>query len=136
MKKFLMVIVFGIISSILFAASVDNYLVQAVSGKVEREVAPDKWEEVKAGDILTISTVIKTGLNSNLVLKSVDRLFSIKALKRGTIETLVKSEVTSGVRISGKVYETDTSVVSRRTSNISTASSRASDVNNDYVWEE
>jgi hypothetical protein len=135
MKKFLvMALLLGIISGMAFAA--DSYTVQSVTGKVEREVAPGKWETVKAGATLTEATVIKTGLNAGLALKSGDKTFNVPAMKRGAVETLIGSTVASGIRIGGQVYESDTSSSVRGTSNISTASARASDAAGDYIWEE
>jgi hypothetical protein len=135
MKRILVVaLLLGIISGMAFAA--ESYTVQSVTGKVEREVTPGNWEVVKAGASLTDATVIKTGLNSGLALKSGDKTFNVPAMKRGAVETLIGSTVASGVRIGGKVYESDTSVSVRGTSNIATASARASDAAEDYSWEE
>jgi hypothetical protein len=135
MKKFLMIaLLAGIITGIVFAA--DSYTVQSVTGKVEREVAPGKWEEIKAGASLTAATVVKTAINSKLVLKNGDKTFDVPAMKRGAVETFVEANVATGVRIGGKVYESDTSAAVRGTANISTASARASDAAGDYQWEE
>jgi hypothetical protein len=137
MKKILVTaIILGIaLTGLVFAA--DGYEVQNVTGKVEREVSPGKWEAVIAGVVLTPATVINTGLNSTLVLKAGEKVLTIKAMQKGTIENLTSAGAsTSGVRIGGKVSDSNTTTTARGTSNISTASTRASDAAQDLDWAE
>jgi hypothetical protein len=98
-RPVLAAIVFVLASNFLFAA--DNYTVQSVSGKVEREVAPHKWEAVVAGMILSPSTVVDLGLQAMLILSDGEQTVTIRPRQKGTIETLVNSGsgLASGVRM-------------------------------------
>ncbi|MDR2029073.1 MAG: hypothetical protein LBP93_06000 [Treponema sp.] len=137
MKRILLfVIVLGIVfSGLVFAA--DGYEVQRVDGKVEREVSPGKWEAVSVGAVLTPAAVINTGLNSTLVLKAGEKTFTIKAMQKGTVENLTSAGGSgAGIRIGGRVSDSNTTTTARGTSNISTASTRASDAAEDLEWVE
>jgi hypothetical protein len=137
MKKvlFIVLILGMVLTGLVFAA--DGYEVQRVDGKVEREVSPGKWEAVAAGAVLTPATMINTGLNSTLVLKAGEKTFTIKAMQKGTVENLTSAGVSgSGIRIGGKVSDSNTTTTARGTSNISTASTRASDAAGDLEWVE
>jgi hypothetical protein len=126
MKKLCVLMILGVVfAGLVFAA--DPYVVQSVSGKVEREVSPGKWEAVGAGASLTAATVINTGLNSSMVLKNGDKTITIRAMQKGTVENLAAAGSTGGVRIGGRVSSSDTAVSARGTSNTSTASTRASE---------
>jgi hypothetical protein len=136
MKKviFLMLVLGVALSALIFAA--DGYTVKSVTGKVEREVSPGKWEAVVAGTQISALAVINTGLNSSLVLNDGTKDITIKAMQKGTVETLAKTDSAAGIRIGGKISNTNTDTTARGTSNISTASTRASDAANDYEWAE
>jgi hypothetical protein len=122
MKKLLLVlIVFG---AIIGAAFGQSFTVQSISGRVERETG-GKWEAVKAGDALTGNAVIRTGIGARLVLASEGQTFSVGAVQTGPLSTLAGSS--AGIRIDGRVVQTDTGEVSRTTGRVSTASARASD---------
>ncbi len=89
---------------------------------------------------LELSTIVKTGLNSSLVIKlSDDNVVKIKAMKKGSIETLSssKSAGMTGIKIGGTLTQSDVNAddIQERT-NISTASTRASDAVEDLEWEE
>ncbi|MDR2160133.1 MAG: hypothetical protein LBP23_08735 [Treponema sp.] len=135
MKKLCVVLLIGLAVSAVVSAA-DRYTVQSVAGKVEREVSPGKWEAVTAGTSLTGATVINTGINSTLVIKSGDRSVTVPAMKKGTVETLAASGGGAGIKISGKVSSSDAAVSARGTINTSTASTRASDAAEDLEWEE
>ncbi|MDR0708553.1 MAG: hypothetical protein LBF77_00630 [Spirochaetaceae bacterium] len=123
MKKMLLVlIVFMAASAAVFAQS---FTVQNVSGRVERETSGGKWEAVNVGDTLTNDSVIRTGIGARLVLASEGRTFSVGAVQTGTVASLAGSG--AGIRIEGRVAQTDTGVVSRTTGRVSTASARAGD---------
>jgi hypothetical protein len=135
MKKLCALVLLGLIfSAAVFAA--DAYTVQSVAGKVEREVSPGKWEAVTVGTSLTGATVINTGINSTLVLKSGSRSVTVPAMKKGTVETLAAAGSGAGVRIGGKVSGNDTAVSARGTVSTSTASTRASEAAEDLEWAE
>ena len=123
MKKMLLaVIAFMAIGGAVFAQS---FTVQSVSGRVERETGGGRWEAVKAGDALTGETVIRTGIGAALTLASDGRTFSVGAVQTGQLASLAGTP--GGIRIDGRVIQTDTGAVSRTTGRVSTASARASD---------
>jgi hypothetical protein len=136
MKKVIFIaMVLGLILAAGTVFAGDSFVVQSVSGKVEREVSPGKWEAVTVGSSLTATTVINTGLNSTLVLKEGTRVITIKAMQKGAVEKLAAATA-SGVRIGGKVNESGSGSSGRGTSSVSTASTRASDAAGDVQWEE
>jgi hypothetical protein len=103
---------------------------------VEREVSPGQWEAVQEGLSLTAATVINTGLNSTLSLKTGDKTVTIKAMQKGTVENLAAAGSSTGVRISGKISSSSLAIRARDTSNTSTASTRASEMVSDPEWTE
>jgi hypothetical protein len=123
MKKAMLVLI--ALLAISGAAFGQSFTVQSVSGRVERETGGDKWAAVKAGDVLTSEAVIRSGIGARLVLVSGERTFSVGAVQTGTIASLAGSR--TGIRIDGRVAQTDTGEVSRTTGRVSTASARASD---------
>lgn len=113
--------------------------VQTVIGKVEREVSAGKWEAVTKGMVLTPATVINTGLNSSLTLLLGERVATIKAMQKGTVEKLTTgiASTKGGIKIGAKVTESNVTADSDQgRTNISTASTRASDATNDVEWSE
>jgi hypothetical protein len=134
-KTVILLVVLGLaVSGLVFAA--DPYIVQSVAGKVEREVAPGRWEALTPGASLTPAAVINTGLNASLVLKNGNKTVTIKAMQKGTVENLAGAESASGVRIGGRISSSDTAISARGTSNTSTASTRASEAVTDLEWAE
>lgn len=116
-----------------------DIVVQTVTGKVEREVSAGKWEAVTKGMKLAPSTVINTGLNSSLVIKLGERIVTIKAMQKGTVEKLTAGVASAqgGIKLGAKVTESDVTADSDQgRTNISTASTRASDATKDLEWSE
>lgn len=144
MKKTLLVaLVLGALVSSLavFAeATAQDFTVKTVSGKVEREVSAGTWEAVTPGMKLAPSAVINTGLNSSLVLNQAERVVTIKAMQKGSVDKLVASNSTAkgGIKIGAKVNESavNTDSDKNKTTNVSTASTRASDATKDLEWAE
>jgi hypothetical protein len=127
MKKLLLVLIIAAAAgAAAFGQSglYQSFTVQSVSGRVERETGGG-WEAVKAGDALAGDTVIRSGIGARLVLASEGRTFSVGAVQTGPLSTLAGSG--AGIRIDGKVAQTDTGELSRNTGRVSTASARASD---------
>ena len=110
--------------AVVTACFSQNYTVLEVTGRVEREAGNQKVV-IKAGDTLTDATVIYTGVASSLVLNNGGSSFTIQALRSGKVSDLIA--MPSGVRISGNITRVDTSQTSRTTTQVSTASARASD---------
>ena len=119
-----------ILFAALFGAAVmvfaaEQFAVQAVKGRVEREVSPNKWEPVKVGDSLSGDAVIRTGVGAGITLKSGENSNAIDAAQNGKIADLLES--IPAVRIGGQVSRTDTSAAGRNTARIGTAAARAGD---------
>ena len=121
MKKFAVLLVMLSLTVCVFA---QNYIVQSVSGRVQQEIRGSRVD-VKVGDTLSAETVIHTGASASLILKDGNKTLSVPAARSGKLSDL--TAVASGVRAGGSVARVDTSTISRTTSQVSTASARASD---------
>jgi hypothetical protein len=135
MKK---IVVFALFLGVIFAGlafAADGYVVQSVTGTVVREVSSGKWETVTQGMTLAPSTVVDVKLNGKLELIGKDGTVTIGQMKKGTIESLAGGGSTGGIRITGQKTESRVGAA-RGNSNISTASTRASDAAGDVEWEE
>ena len=122
MKK--IVILIAMLSLVAVAAFAQSYTVQTVTGRVQREAGTGRVD-VKAGETLSADTVIHTGIGASLVLKSGEKTYTVSAARSGKVAEL--STASSGLRISGNVSRTDTGAAARTTTQVSTASARASD---------
>lgn len=144
MKKAMrLVLVLGVLVSSLAVyaeAATQDFTVKSVTGKVEREVSAGSWEAVTPGMKLAPSAVVNTGLNSSLVLNSGERVVTIKAMQKGSIDKLVATNTAAkgGIKIGAKVSESSVNTDSdkNKTTNVSTASTRASDATKDLEWAE
>jgi hypothetical protein len=137
MKRIVVLALFlGVIfTGLAFAA--DGYLVQGVTGTVEREVSAGNWEAVTQGMTLLPSTVVNVKLNGKLELIGKDGgTVSIGQMKKGTVESLVNGGAVAGLRITGQKTESRAAGITRGNSNIATASTRASDAAGDVEWVE
>jgi hypothetical protein len=131
MKKIFCVTVLVLLFTGIISAQ-ERYTVQSVSGRVERE-SNGRRIEVKAGDVLDGSAVIHTGIGASLTLRLGEQSYIIRAMQNGTLKELAGNVTASGVRIGGKVAETNTGAVSRTAGRISTASARASDADDELL---
>ena len=123
----------------VFAKEPAEYVVKSVTGTVQYEASAGSWEAVTVGMKMAPSAVINTGLNSSLVLTLGDSVLTIKAMQKGTVEKLTSALASgsNGIKLGAKV--TESTVSSDKTqgrTNISTASTRASDATNDLDWAE
>ena len=122
--------------SSLFAA---GYKVESFTGKVQVESAPGKWVAVEEGQELAASAVIQTGVNSSLVLTLDGAKINIKAMQKGTIESLaaVAGSGNSGIKKGSSLKNNSVAAGSEKTSkSVVTASSRASEAKEDFEWDE
>lgn len=127
MKRIVFFLFFACVVTVFVCA--ENYTVQSVTGRVQRESGSAKVD-VKAGDTLDGEIIISTGVGASIVLKDgANKSITVPAAKNGKVTELVKSA--SGVRVGGNVTRTDTSTVNRSTAQVSTASARASDAAGD-----
>jgi hypothetical protein len=136
MKKLIFVVlIFGLVSGLVCAA--DSFTVDSVRGKVEKEVSPGKWQAITPGSIVYANTVLNIGLNSRLVIKAGAKAVTIDAMGKNTVQNLVSAASGTGsIKIAGKVVNTQSGGVTQSTSNISTASTRASEAAADQEWAE
>ncbi|MCR5187335.1 MAG: hypothetical protein K6C97_00260 [Treponema sp.] len=138
-KKSLLVMVLGLImSASIFAAATDTYKVKKVTGKVTYEATPGNWKNVSVGQELSASTVLNTSLNSSVVIALDDDDITIKAMQKGTVDSLVSAS--SGVAKKGIKKGLKTKSVGDEVTGSSkgtaTASSRASEAKEDVDWDE
>jgi len=103
-----------------------NYTVQSVTGRVQREERNTRVD-VKIGDVLSADTVIHTGVGASLVLKNGDVMLTVPAVRDGKTAELA----VAGVKITGTTAKVDTGAVNRTTAQAVTASARASDAAGD-----
>ncbi|MDR3020068.1 MAG: hypothetical protein LBU66_04100 [Treponema sp.] len=126
MKKIIMILVIAL--AVTMAVSAQNYTVQEISGRVEREAGSGKWEAVQVGETLNADTVIRTVIGSNLTLKSGDDVLVVGPMKNGKLSEVAGSG--SVIQV-GRVSSTNTSAANREVGRVSTASARASDAASD-----
>lgn len=134
--KILVCVLFAIFAaSSLFAA---GYKVESFTGKVTYESAPGKWTAVEQGQELSASTVIQTSVNSSLILTLDGAKINIKAMQKGTIESLASATSgNTGIKKGSSLKGSGVAAGSDKTSkSVVTASSRASEAKEDYEWDE
>ena len=140
MKKILLlVLILGTIirSTVIFAETPVEFIVQSFTGKVEYESSPGVWEAVtKELKVLPV-TRIYTGLNSRLVVKAGEKLFTIAAMQKGSLNTLIMAErvPSSGIKLGAQVKKAEaTGAIEKSRKSVSTASTRADDASQDMIW--
>lgn len=97
MKKIIAILVSALLTTVA-AFAADSYTVKTVKGKVTYEVSAGKFKEVTVGQVLSISTIINTGVNSTLELTADDQTFTIKPMQKGTVESLITSNTAVGFK--------------------------------------
>ena len=109
-----------------FAFAAENFTVQSVTGKVQREAGNQKID-VKVGDVINGDTVIITGVAASIVVKdSAGKTYTINAVQNGKVAELTKQA--AGTRIGGNVSRSNTDAATRTAGqSATTASARASD---------
>ena len=120
MKKIVLaVLITGVITVTAFA---QNYTVEKVTGRVQREVGSARTD-VKNGETLAQDTVIFTAIGAALILNDGDKSVTVPAARSGKVAELTAAGVQT--RINGNIARTNG--VSRTTSQILAASARASE---------
>ena len=122
MKRYFFILLFTVSAAAVSFAQ--NYTVQEVSGRVEKSLGNNTWGIVKAGDILNADTVIRTGMDAYVTVKTGEQVLRIDSSKTGKIPELGGGG--SVIRIQGRISETDTSAVKRITGRVASGSARAS----------
>jgi type IV secretory pathway TrbL component len=124
MKK---LVVVGLILAAGAVFGLESYTVQNVTRRVEQEIRSGTWEAVKAGDVLSGETILRTGIDASVTVTAEGQTSVIGAMKNGAVAVLAGDTKGTGVRIGGQVSRTDTGTADRNTGRISTASARAGD---------
>lgn len=135
-KKSIVLVVLAFFMSVsMFAAG--SYKVVSVTGKVTFEAAPETWKNVAVGQELSASTVLNTSLNSSVVIALDDgKEITIKAMQKGTVDSLVGVASNKGLKSSKLKSSTIADEVEGTTKGTATASSRASDAKEDLDWDD
>lgn len=136
-KKSIVLVVLAFFMSVsMFAAG--NYKVVSVTGKVTFESAPETWKNVAVGQELSASTVLNTSLNSSVVIALDDgKEITIKAMQKGTVDSLVGLASNKGLKKSGGIKSSSLDDdIEGRSKGTATASSRASDAKEDLDWDD
>ena len=135
-KKSIVLVVLAFFMSVsMFAAG--SYKVVSVTGKVTFEAAPETWKNVSVGQELSASTVLNTSLNSSVVVALDDGIeITIKAMQKGSIDSLVGLASNKGLKSSKIRTSTIADDVEGTTKGTATASSRASDAKEDLDWDD
>jgi len=138
MKRITYIFLLATLFSVALLTAQD-FTVQSVTGSVRVEKSPGVWEKIAAGTSLTLTSQINVGLNSTLVIGMGEgEDIMIGAMQKGLLKDLLeKNSKGSGISLGGSLAEnkfnTDTG---KDRTNISTASTRASDAQNDVEWME
>lgn len=123
MKRIVFVMLIAL--AVTAAVSAQDYIVQEVIGRVERNTGGNNWTAINVGDTLKADTVVKTVIGANLTVKKGDDVLVVGPMKNGKLGEVASAS--SGIQIQGRVSQTDTSATSRSTGRLSTASARASE---------
>lgn len=138
MKKVFCLALFILAAASCFCAERMQYKVKSVTGKVTYEIANEEWAPVTNGMELEEGTVVKTGLNSTLIVVLNGKSTTIKPMKKGKLVELISLASAKGeVKIGSKVNKEEIAAESKKsTTAVSTASSRASEAKEELDWDE
>ncbi len=118
----------------LFAAG--SYKVERVTGKVTYE-ANGEWKAVTVGQEIIAGTNINTALNSSLVVSDGSSSATIKAMQKGSIESLASATGSKGGLKKATLSKNNVAKKAEGSqSGVATASSRASEAKKDLEWDE
>lgn len=120
----------------LFAAKADSYVVESVTGKVQYEAEKGTWKDVVEGQKISSASIVKTSLNSSLVVSSGSTKATIKAMQNGALDKLVSGSTGTAKAIKKGSIKNDAVAekTSETTKGVATASSRASEAKEDVEW--
>jgi hypothetical protein len=81
-----------------FVFGEDAYVVQNISGRVDKRGPSGQWTAVSVGDTLTPRTMVTIGLNAVLVVRRGDTVGIIRSARQDTLERFLGA---GGGRITG-----------------------------------
>jgi len=131
MRKLFFVLVIALAVTTAVSA---QYVVQEVTGRVERDAGNGRWEAVSAGETLRADAVIRTMIGANLIVRNGDDVLAVGAMKNGRLSELLSGG--AAIQIQGRVSQVDTGEGGRSSGRLSTASARASDAAGEIEIEE
>lgn len=139
MKRFL--IISALLVAFAGALAAQEIVVASVTGKVELQQADGSWVAIKAGQKLLLDSVINAKLSSKLTLQIGEESVVIKAGQKGALAKLLEGKLsakaTDGLKMAAAVKKSDVTVGDKAgNTNISTASTRASEAVEDQPWAE
>ena len=121
-------------TAFVFATS---FKVESVDGKVTYQSAPNEWKTLENGQELSSSSVIQTSINSTLVVSENGSKYTIKAMQKGTIDSLIDDNSAKGIKKSGGLKKSTVAAdVESSGKGTATASSRASEAKSDLDWDD
>jgi len=132
MKRIIFVFLFAVLTAIVSFAQ--DYTVQEVSGRVEKDLGNGNWAVVKPGEILRRETIIRTGIDAFVTVKAGEQSLRVDSSKTGKITEIAGNR--GAIQIQGKVAEADTSAVRRKTIRIYSSAARANTAEEDEEVDE
>jgi hypothetical protein len=121
-RLILMVILVCSAAAFVFA---ENFTVVSVTGRVEKD-SGNQRVEVRVNEVLDGDIIIHTGVGASVVLRNESgRSITVSAERNGSVAELT-STATPSIRPAGTINRTDTSAANRTTTQVGTASARAS----------
>lgn len=136
MKKILLNSLVFFSAGFIFA---ESFVVKSVIGKAEVKTGSDKWNELSEGKSLSSSNVIKTNLNTILLLADENgKEIKIKPNQTGSVEVLVQAATTpsAGIKKAKITVSSVAEASTKKSKGTATASSRASEAKEDIDWDE
>ncbi|MBQ0039425.1 MAG: hypothetical protein KBS64_03235 [Treponema sp.] len=136
MKKIMSFIAMAFAAVSLFAA--DAYVVDSFKGKVQYEAEPGTWKDVENGQKISSATVVKTALNSTLVVADGSNKITIKAMQNGALDKLVgeASKTAKSIKKGSLKNDSVAAKSDKSSKGQATASSRASEAKAELDWDE
>ena len=135
MKRFVYILILCL--SAVAVINSQEIQVTGVTGQVKMETSPGVWTAVTPQTKLSLNSNINTGLNSSLDLLINGEALTIKSMQKGIMELLIAEaqKANGGISMGGGMKSSGLSIgESQGRTNISTASTRASDAQNDLDW--
>lgn len=135
MKKVILLFILLMPTFLLFSDSTQEYEVRSFTGSVRYQDHSGSWKRLEEGMVLEADSVVNVGLNSQLILVCDDQEFKLSAMKRGSLEELL--DTNTGLRLGNRIQNDDVDVDDiQNRSDISTASTRADDADDELEWVE
>lgn len=130
MKKIIITLLI-LLNNFIFSQEI---IIHEIIGKVQVSIE-NKFIPLQLEMLLTETNLINIGLNSSLVLIIDGKVYSLKSMSKGTIKELIK-KANNVIKIGVQATESNITKDASGRTNISTASTRASEGIKEVEWEE